>query len=156
MEAIFVSPGTSVGVVTMCQCAARSTSLVASSITRSARSALTRPRHPCSAQPKVSTPPYPGSYSEGQSLGTPPPIKYVWPKRIAVILAGLALVGGIGFGVTTLLHKDDTAASSQETVQSAPPVPGAPQSPTAPIAPQSPTAAMKVLGFSEIVPGKPR
>ena len=92
----------------------------------------------------MSTPPYPGSYSEGQSLGTPPPIKYVWPKRIAVILAGLALVGGIGFGVTTLLHKDDTAASSQETVQSAPPVPGAPQSPTAPIAPQSPTAAMKL------------
>ena len=51
----------------------------------------------------MSTPPYPGSYPfstpDGQSSGTPPPIKYVWPKRIAVIVAGLALVGGIGFGV---------------------------------------------------------
>ena len=91
----------------------------------------------------MSTPPYPGSYPEsnpfgtpdGQSMGTPPPIKYVWPKRIAVIVAGLALVGGIGFGVKTLLHKDDTAATSQETVQSAPPAPGASQSPTAPTAP---------------------
>jgi len=78
----------------------------------------------------VSTPPYPGSYPEAN-----PPIKYVWPKRIAVILAGLALVGGIGFGVTTLLHKDDTAATSQETVQSAPPAPEASQSPAAPTAP---------------------
>ena len=87
----------------------------------------------------MSTPPYPGSYPEpnsfsgfdGQSPGSRPPIKYVWPKRIAVIVAGLALVGGIGFGVKTLLHKDDTAATSQETVQSAPPTPGASEGPTA-------------------------
>ena len=91
----------------------------------------------------MSTPPYPGSYPEanpfstpdGQSSGTPPPIKYVWPKRIAVILAGLALVGGIGVGVKTLLHKDNSVATSQETVQSAPPAPGASQSPMAPTAP---------------------
>lgn len=94
----------------------------------------------------MSTPQYPGSYPEansfstfdGRSPGTPPPIKYVWPKRIAVIVAGLALVGGIGFGVKTLLHKDDTAATSQETVQSAPPAPGASQAPTVPTAPRAP------------------
>jgi hypothetical protein len=91
----------------------------------------------------VSTPPYPGSYPEansfstpdGRSAGSPPPIKYVWPKRIAVIVAGLALVGGIGVGVKSLVDKDDTAATSQETVQSAPPEPGASQSPTALTAP---------------------
>jgi hypothetical protein len=47
---------------------------------------------------------------------------------------------GIGFGVTNLFDKDDTAATSQETVQSAPPAPGASQSPPAPGASQSPTA----------------
>ena len=99
----------------------------------------------------MSTPPYPGSLPEsttystvdGQSSGTLRPIKYIWPKRIAVIVAGLALVGGIGFGVKTLLHNDDTAATSQETVQSASPAPGASQAPTAPggsQAPQAPTA----------------
>lgn len=99
----------------------------------------------------MSTPPYPGPYPEastfstpgGQSSGSRPPIKYVWPKRIAVIAAGLALVGGIGFGVKTLLHKDDTAATSQEAVQSAPPAPEASQAP-APGGSQAPTAAMKL------------
>jgi uncharacterized membrane protein YgcG len=90
----------------------------------------------------VSTPPYPGSYPESNRFSTPdgprPPIKYVWPKRIAVIAAGLALVGGIGFGVKTLLHKDDTAVTSQETVQSAPAAPEASQAPTAPTAPTAP------------------
>ena len=101
---------------------------------------------------KVSTPPYPGSLPENNPFSTvdgqsPPPIKYVWPKRIAVILAGLALVGGIGFGVKTLLHKDDTAATSQETVQSASPAPGGSQAPTAPGGSQAPaalTAPMKL------------
>ena len=96
----------------------------------------------------MSTPPYPGPLPEnnpfstvgGQSSGTPPPIKYIWPKRIAVILAGLALVGGIGFGVKTLLGNDGTAATSQETVQSAPPAPGGSQAPTAPGDSQAPTA----------------
>jgi len=83
----------------------------------------------------VSTPPSPFSTVDGQSSGTPPPIKYVWPKRIAVVVAGLALVGGIGFGVKTLLHKDDTAATSQETVQSASPAPGGSQAPAATTAP---------------------
>ena len=103
----------------------------------------------------MSTPPYPGSLPEsttystvdGQSSGTLRPIKYIWPKRIAVIVAGLALVGGIGFGVKTLLHNDDTAATSQETVQSASPAPGASQAPTAPggsQAPQATTAPMKL------------
>lgn len=74
-------------------------------------------------------PPYPGPYPEptslgtidGQPMGTRPPIKYVWPKRIAVILVGLSLLGGIGYGVNALLHKDDTAATSQETEQPASP-----------------------------------
>lgn len=87
----------------------------------------------------MSTPPYPGSYPHttinGQPLGTPPPIKYVWPKRIAVILVGLALLGGIGFGVTTLLDKSDTVATNRETVQSVSPVPAPPQASTAPTAP---------------------
>ena len=82
----------------------------------------------------MSTPPYPGSLPE-PSRGTPPPIKYVWPKRIAVILAGLALVGGIGVGVKALLPNDDTAATSQETVQSASPAAGGPQAPAAATAP---------------------
>lgn len=81
----------------------------------------------------MSIPPYPEANSfgtpNGQAGGTRPPIKYVWPKRIAVILAGLALVGGIGFGVKTLLHKDDTAATSQETVLSASPAPPPSQAP---------------------------
>ena len=84
----------------------------------------------------MSTPPYPGPYPDDvKSSGTRPPIKYVWPKRIAVIVAGLALVGGVGFGAKTLLQGDDTAATSQETVQSAPPAPEASQSPMAPTAP---------------------
>ncbi len=77
----------------------------------------------------MSTPPYPGA--------GPPPIKYVWPKRIAVILAGLALVGGIGVGVKTLLDNDGTATTSQETVQSASPAPEEAQAATA-------TAPMKL------------
>ena len=96
----------------------------------------------------MSTPGYPGPLPEtnpfgtggGRSPGTPPPIKYVWPKRIAVIVAGLALVGGIGFGVTTLLHKDDTAATSQPTVQSAAPAPGGSQAAQAPGGSQAPQA----------------
>lgn len=108
----------------------------------------------------MSTPPYPGPYPEansfgapdGQPTGTRAPIKYIWPKRIAVIMAGLALVGGIGFGVKTLLHTDDTASTSQETVQSASPAlapsqgpqssaPGDSQSPQAPT---GSTAPMKL------------
>ena len=69
-----------------------------------------------------------------------PPIKYVWPKRIAVIVAGLAILGGIGFGVTTLFHKDDAAATSQESVPAAAPAPEASQAPTAPGGSQTPTA----------------
>ena len=100
----------------------------------------------------MSTPPYPGSSPEfssfgtvdGRSPGTPQPIKYVWPKRIAVIVAGLALVGGIGFGVKSLLHKDGNAATSQETVQSASPAPGGSPAPTAPGVSPAPTAPMKL------------
>ena len=55
----------------------------------------------------MSIPPYPEANSlgtpDGQPTGTRGPIKYIWPKRIAVILAGLALVGGIGVGVKALL-----------------------------------------------------
>ena len=72
-----------------------------------------------------------------------PPIKYVWPKRIAVIVAGLALVGGVGFGAKTLFQGDDTASTSQETVQSAPSAQSAlpaQSPPPAPEASQSPTA----------------
>ena len=87
----------------------------------------------------MSIPPHPGSdpFStvDRQSPGVRPPIKYVWPKRMAVIVAGLAIVGGIGFGARTLLHKENNAATSQETVQPAPPAPGASQAPTAPTAP---------------------
>ena len=86
----------------------------------------------------MSIPPYP------EATGTRVPIKYIWPKRIAVILAGLAVVGGIGFGVKALLPKDSSASTSQETVQSASPAPApsqAPQAP-APAASQAPTAPM--------------
>lgn len=96
----------------------------------------------------MSIPPYPEANSfgtlDGQPTGTPGPIKYIWPKRIAVILAGLAVVGGIGFGAKTLLQSDDSASTSRETVQSASPAPApsqAPQSP-APAASQAPTAPM--------------
>ena len=110
----------------------------------------------------MNTPQYPGSYPEanpyitvdGRPVGTPPPIKYVWPKRIAVIAAGLALLGGIGFGVKTVLHKDDTATTSQETVQSASPAPGGSQAPTAPggsQAPTAPTAATAPMKLSNAV-----
>ena len=92
----------------------------------------------------MSIPPYPEANSfgtlDGQPTGTRVPIKYIWPKRIAVILAGLALVGGIGFGVKTLLPKDDSASTSRETVQSASPAPApsqAPQSPTGSMAPMT-------------------
>lgn len=71
----------------------------------------------------MSTPPH------SRPMGTRPPIKYIWPKRIAVILAGLSLLGGIGFGVKTLLHKEDAATTSQETVQSASPAPAPSQAP---------------------------
>jgi len=85
----------------------------------------------------VSTPlypePHPQTTLDGHSLGPRPPIKYVWPKRIAVILAGLALVGGIGFGVKALLDTSDPAATSRETVQSPSQAPAASQSPTAPM-----------------------
>lgn len=107
----------------------------------------------------MSIPPYPGPYPEANSFGTAdgppmgarPPIKYVWPKRIAVILVGLSLLGGIGYGVNALLHKDDRAATSRETVQPASPtaVPSeAAQSP-APAPSQAPqetagTAPMKL------------
>ena len=61
----------------------------------------------------MSIPPYPEANSfgprDGQPTGTRVTIKYIWPKRIAVILAGLAVVGGIGFGAKTLLQSDDPA-----------------------------------------------
>ncbi len=96
----------------------------------------------------MSIPPYPGPYSEadsfggfdGQPAGTRPPIKYVWPKRIAVILAGLALVGGIGFGVKTLVSNEGTATQSQETLASPAPAPSQAPSP-APAPPQAPLEA---------------
>jgi len=80
----------------------------------------------------MSIPPYP------EATGTRVPIKYIWPKRIAVILAGLAVVGGIGFGVKALLPKDSSAITSQETVQSASPAPAPPQAPQAPTGPTAP------------------
>jgi hypothetical protein len=97
----------------------------------------------------MSIPPYPGPYPEGQPMGARAPIKYVWPKRIAVILAGLSLLGGIGFGVKTLLHSEDTATTSQETVQNESPAPApsqAPQSPTpeASQASEAPVAPMRL------------
>ena len=96
----------------------------------------------------MSIPPYHEAESfgtlNGQPTGARVPIKYIWPKRIAVILAGLAVVGGIGFGAKTLLQSDDSASTSRETVQSpsqAPAPSQAPQSP-APAASQAPTAPM--------------
>jgi len=107
----------------------------------------------------VSIPPYPGPLSEpgsfstadGQYPGTRPPIKYIWPKRIAVILAGLAVVGGIGVGVTTLFDKDSTEATSQETVQSAPPAPGGSQAPTAPEGSQTPATMSAPMKLNQAV-----
>jgi hypothetical protein len=96
----------------------------------------------------MSIPPYPEANSfgtlDGQPTGTPGPIKYIWPKRIAVILAGLAVVGGIGFGAKTLLQSDDSASTSRETVQSASPAPAPSQAPQSPVpaASQAPTAPM--------------
>lgn len=108
-----------------------------------------------------SPPPYPGPYPEANAFGAPDgqpvatrvPIKYVWPKRIAVILAGLSLVGGIGFGVKTLLHKEDTATTRQETVQapSSGPAPSqAPQFPT-PGASQAPTVTTAPMKLDHAV-----
>lgn len=88
----------------------------------------------------MSIPPYPGSYPEANT-GTPP-IKYVWPKRIAVILAGLALVGGIGFGVKTLLTDEDTATTSQETIASPAPAPSQASQSPAPAPSQAPQDAL--------------
>ena len=107
----------------------------------------------------MSIPPYPGPLSEpgsfgtadGQYPGTRPAIKYVWPKRIAVILAGLAVVGGIGVGVTTLFDKDSTEATSQETVQSAPPAPGGSQAPTAPEGSQTPATMSAPMKLNQAV-----
>ena len=107
----------------------------------------------------MSIPPYPGPLSEpgsfstadGQYPGTRPPIKYIWPKRIAVILAGLAVVGGIGVGVTTLFDKDSTEATSQETVQSAPPAPGGSQAPTAPEGSQTPATMSAPMKLNQAV-----
>jgi len=98
----------------------------------------------------MSIPPYP------EATGTRVPIKYIWPKRIAVILAGLAVVGGIGFGAKTLLQSDDPARTSQETVQSpsqAPVPTQAPQSPApaASQAPQSPTGSTAPMTLSQAV-----
>lgn len=108
----------------------------------------------------MSIPPYPevnsfGTPDTGPS-GTRAPIKYIWPKRIAVILAGLALVGGIGFGAKTLLDKDDTASTSQETVQSAAPAPAPSQAPPSPApgasqAPQAPTGSTAPMKLSQAV-----
>ena len=96
----------------------------------------------------MSIPPYPEANSfgtlDGQPTGTRAPIKYIWPKRIAVLLAGLAVVGGIGFGAKTLLQSDDSASTSRETVQSASPAPAPSQAPQSPVpaASQAPTAPM--------------
>jgi hypothetical protein len=102
----------------------------------------------------MSIPPYPGPYPEADPFGTPdgrstgarPPIKYVWPKRIAVILVGLSLLGGIGFGVKTLLQKNEPATTSQETLQPASPTAAPSQAPPSPApgasqAPQAPAVA---------------
>lgn len=112
----------------------------------------------------MSIPPYPGPYPQADAFGTPDgrptgaraPIKYIWPKRIAVILAGLALVGGIGFGAKTLLGKDDSASTSQETVQSEPPAPAPSQAPQAPApgasqAPQAPTGSTAPMKLGQAV-----
>jgi len=100
----------------------------------------------------MSIPPYPGPYPEansfgtldGRPTGTRAPIKYIWPKRIAVILTGVALLGGIGFGAKTLLDNEDTASTSQEPAQSAAPAPAPSQAPPSPAseASQAPQAPM--------------
>ena len=108
----------------------------------------------------MSIPPYPEANSfgnpDGQPTATRVPIKYIWPKRIAVILAGLAMVGGIGFGVKTLLPKDDSASTSQETVQSASPAPAPSQAPQSPApgasqAPQAPTGSTAPMTLGQAV-----
>lgn len=108
----------------------------------------------------MSIPPYPEANSfgtpGGQPTGTRAPIKYIWPKRIAVILAGLAVVGGIGFGVKTLLPTDDSASTSQETVQSASPAPAPSQAPQSPApgaspAPQAPTGSTAPMTLGQAV-----
>ena len=108
----------------------------------------------------MSIPPYPEANSfgtpDGQPTGTRVPIKYIWPKRIAVILAGLALVGGIGFGVKTLLPEDDSASTSRETVQSAAPAPAPSQAPQSPApgaseAPQAPTGSTAPMTLDRAV-----
>jgi hypothetical protein len=108
----------------------------------------------------MSIPPYP----EANSFATPDshpattrvPIKYIWPKRIAVILTGLALMGGIGFGVKTLLFKNDSASTSQETVQSASPAPAPSQAPQSPArgasqSPQAPTGSTAPMTLNQAV-----
>jgi hypothetical protein len=108
----------------------------------------------------MSIPPYPEANSFGtvdsQPTGTRVPIKYIWPKRIAVILAGLALVGGIGFGVKTLLPENDSASTSRETVQSAAPAPAPSQAPQSPApgasqAPPAPTGSSAPMTLSQAV-----
>lgn len=108
----------------------------------------------------MSIPPYPEASSfgapEGQPTGTRVPIKYIWPKRIAVLLAGLALVGGIGFGAKTLLDKDDSAGTSRLTVQPAVPAPAPSQAPQSPAsgasqAPQAPTGSTAPMTLGQAV-----
>lgn len=108
----------------------------------------------------MSIPPYPEANSfgtlDGQPSGTRVPIKYIWPKRIAVILAGLAVVGGIGFGAKTLLQSDNSASTSQETVQSASQAPAPSQAPQSPAsaasqAPQAPTGSTAPMTLSQAV-----
>jgi hypothetical protein len=108
----------------------------------------------------MSIPPYPEANSfgnlDGQPTATRVPIKYIWPKRIAVILAGLAMVGGIGFGVKTLLSEDDSASTSRETVQSASPAPAPSQAPQSPApgasqAPQAPTGSTAPMTLGQAV-----
>lgn len=99
-------------------------------------------------------------YSEANSFGTPDgpptgtrvPIKYIWPKRIAVILAGLAVVGGMGFGVKTLLHTDDSASTNRETVQSPSPASAPTQAPQSP----APAASQRPDGADDAGPGRHR
>jgi len=109
----------------------------------------------------MSIPPYPEGNSsfgalDSKPAGTRPPIKHIWPKRIAVILAGLAVVGGIGLGVKNLLHKDDTASTSQETVQTASPAPAPSQAPQSPApgaseTPQAPTGPAAPMTLNQAV-----
>jgi hypothetical protein len=102
----------------------------------------------------MSIPPYPEANSFGtvddQPTGARVPIKYIWPKRIAVILAGLAVVGGIGFGVKTLLPTDDSASTSRETVQTPSQVPAPSQAPQSP-APAASQALQAPMTLSQAV-----